>query len=125
MSKRENIEAERLHQALQSRSGAKGSFTRTVNKINDLMKDEANVNAVKTELQNLQRNFERFREYHDRYHSLLKNVEHIAQSNKYYDLTLATFRELDNRTQDLSMKILKIMKMMLKLIKILIKKMMT
>ena len=100
MSKRENIEAERLHQALQSRSGAKGSFTRTVNKINDLMKDEANVNAVKTELQNLQRNFERFREYHDRYHSLLKNVEHIAQSNKYYDLTLATFRELDNRTQD-------------------------
>ena len=81
----EGIRSEELLQLKKSRSAKKGIITKVQNDVRSLMLDFANVDLVKSKLQELKGIVEDFNNAHAVYHEQLVDERDIEESNQYFD----------------------------------------
>ena len=80
------IDAERLCTLRQSRSASKGSVTKALNDVRNLMRDCKNIALVKEKLENVKVTVDNFHIAHDAYHRNLTDELMIEESNEYAEI---------------------------------------
>ena len=90
------IDAERLRALRQSRSASKGSVTKALNDVRNLMHDCKNIALVKEKLKKVKVTVDNFHIAHDAYHQNLTDELTIEESNKYAEIVNQSMTDIIN-----------------------------
>ena len=90
------IDAEKLRALRQSRSASKGSVTKALNDVRNLMRDCKNIALVKEKLENVKVTVDNFHIAHDAYHRNLTDELTIEESNEYAEIVNQSMTDIIN-----------------------------
>ena len=90
------IDAERLRALRQSRSASKGSVTKALTDVRNLMRDCKNIALVKEKLENVKVTVDNFHIAHDAYHRNLTDELTIEESNEYAEIVNQSMTDIIN-----------------------------